>query len=153
MNERQRKFVDEYILTGNASESARRAGYSAKTAGSIGERLLKNVEVRAALDERIKAASTEKTLTQSQLLEFLSAVVKGEVFDQQLMTRLIGKGCSVIENVEIRASVQNRIRAAELLLKIQGAFKEVDQQNNSANLFVETLEKIWQDNHGNEQDE
>ena len=150
MNERQRKFVDEYILTGNASESARRAGYSAKTAGSIGERLLKNVEVRAALDERIKAASTEKTLTQSQLLEFLSAVVKGEVCDQQLMTRLIGKGCSVIENVEIRASVQNRIRAAELLLKIQGAFKEVDQQNNSANLFVETLEKIWQDNHGDE---
>ncbi len=153
MNERQRKFVDEYILTGNASESARRAGYSAKTAGSIGERLLKNVEVRAALDERIKAASTEKTLTQNQLLEFLSAVVKGEVCDQQLMTRLIGKGCSVIENVEIRASVQNRIRAAELLLKIQGAFKEVDQQNNSANLFVETLEKIWQNNHGNEQDE
>ena len=150
MNERQRKFVDEYILTGNASESARRAGYSAKTAGSIGERLLKNVEVRAALDERIKAASTEKTLTQSQLLEFLSAVVKGEVCDQQLMTRLIGKGCSVIENVEIRASVQNRIRAAELLLKIQGAFKEVDQQNNSANLFVETLEKIWHDNHGDD---
>lgn len=153
MNERQRKFVDEYILTGNASESARRAGYSAKTAGSIGERLLKNVEVRAALDERIKAASTEKTLTQNQLLEFLSAVVQGQVCDQQLMTRLIGKGCSVIENVEIQASVQNRIRAAELLLKIQGAFKEVDQQNNSANLFVETLEKIWHDNHGNEQDE
>lgn len=150
MNERQRKFVDEYILTGNASESARRAGYSAKTAGSIGERLLKNVEVRAALDERIKAASTEKTLTQNQLLEFLSAVVQGQVCDQQLMTRLIGKGCSVIENVEIRASVQNRIRAAELLLKIKGAFKEVDQQNNSANLFVETLEKIWQDNHGDD---
>lgn len=145
MNERQRKFVDEYILTGNASEAARRAGYSAKTAGSIGERLLKNVEVRAALDERIKAASTEKTLTQSQLLEFLSAVVKGEVCDQQLMTRLIGKGCSVIENVEIRASVQNRIRAAELLLKIQGAFKQVDEDENSgAKLFVETLEKVWQ---------
>lgn len=150
MNERQRKFVDEYILTGNASEAARRAGYSAKTAGSIGERLLKNVEVRAALDERIKAASTEKTLTQSQLLEFLSAVVQGQVCDQLAMTRLVGKGCSVIENLEIRASVQNRIRAAELLLRIQGAFKEVDQQNNSANLFVETLEKIWHDNHGDD---
>ena len=145
MNERQRKFVDEYILTGNASESARRAGYSAKTAGSIGERLLKNVEVRAALDERIKAASTEKTLTQNQLLEFLSAVVKGEVCDQQLMTRLIGKGCSVIENVEIRASVQNRIRAAELILKIQGAFKQAaEDENSGAKLFVETLEKVWQ---------
>ena len=150
MNERQRKFVDEYILTGNASESARRAGYSAKTAGSIGERLLKNVEVRAALEERIKAASTEKTLTQNQLLEFLSAVVQGQVCDQQLMTRLVGKGCSVIENVEIRASVQNRIRAAELLLRIQGAFKEVEQTNNSTNLFVETLERIWQDNPGDD---
>ena len=145
MNERQRKFVDEYILTGNASESARRAGYSAKTAGSIGERLLKNVEVRAALDERIKAASTEKTLTQNQLLEFLSAVVKGEVCDQLVMTRLIGKGCSIIENLEIRASVQNRIRAAELLLKIQGAFKQAaEDENSGAKLLVETLEKVWQ---------
>lgn len=145
MNERQRKFVDEYILTGNASESARRAGYSAKTAGSIGERLLKNVEVRAALDERIKASSTEKTLTQSQLLEFLSAVVQGQVCDQLAMTRLVGKGCSVIENVEIRASVQNRIRAAELLLRIQGAFKQAaEDEKSGAKLFVETLEKVWQ---------
>ena len=150
MNERQRKFVDEYILTGNASEAARRANYSARSAHSQGERLLRNDEIRAEIDKRLEEASTEKTLTQSQLLEFLSAVVKGEVCDQQLMTRLIGKGCSVIENVEIRASVQNRIRAAELLLKIQGAFKEVDQQNNSANLFVETLEKIWHDNHGDD---
>ena len=150
LNERQRKFVDEYILTGNASEAARRAGYSAKTASSIGERLLRNIEIRAALDERIKAASSEKTLTQNQLLEFLSSVVKGEVCDQLAMTRLVGKGCSVIENLEIRASVQNRIRAAELLLRIQGAFKEVEQKNNLANLFVETLEKIWQDNHGDE---
>ena len=149
LNERQRKFVDEYILTGNASEAARRANYSAKSAHSQGERLLRNDEIRAALDERIKAASSEKTLTQNQLLEFLSSVVKGEVCDQLAMTRLVGKGCSVIENLEIRASVQNRIRAAELLLRIQGAFKEVEQPNNSANLFVETLEKIWQ-NHGDD---
>lgn len=149
MNERRRKFIDEYIITGNATEAAKRAGYSAKTAYSIGEQLLRNIEVRAVLDERIKAASSEKTLTQNQLLEFLSSVVKGEVCDQLAMTRLVGKGCSVIENLEIRASVQNRIRAAELLLRIQGAFKEVEQPNNSANLFVETLEKIWQ-NHGDE---
>ena len=145
MNERRRKFIDEYIITGNASEAARRAGYSAKTASSIGERLLRNVEIRAVLDERIKAASSEKTLTQNQLLEFLSSVVKGEVCDQQLMTRLVGKGCSVIENLEIRASVQNRIRAAELLLKIQGAFKQAaEDENSGAKLFVETLEKVWQ---------
>lgn len=42
---RQTRFVAEYLIDSNATQAAVRAGYSARTAYSIGCRLLKNVEV------------------------------------------------------------------------------------------------------------
>ena len=49
MTHRQELFIQEYIKTGNATHSAITAGYSEKTAYSIGQRLLKNVEVEKAI--------------------------------------------------------------------------------------------------------
>lgn len=146
MNERQIRFVDEFIACGNASEAARRAGYTAKFAARQGYKLLSNPEVRAALDERRAALTTDKTLSQQQLLEFLSSVVMGEVTDEQLMTRLTGKGTSKIERHELRASVKDRLRAAELLLKIGGAFREkVDINLDPCTQFAAAVESIWRD--------
>jgi phage terminase small subunit len=55
---KQETFVGEYLIDLNATAAAERAGYSAKTAYSIGQRLLKDVEVaqvvQAAMDERAK---------------------------------------------------------------------------------------------------
>lgn len=55
---RQQQFADEYLIDQNATQAAIRAGYSEKTAYSAGQRLLKGVEIRAAvqtaMDERAK---------------------------------------------------------------------------------------------------
>ena len=45
---RRQKFVSEYVETGNATEAARLAGYSPRTAYSQGSRLLTFVEVQQA---------------------------------------------------------------------------------------------------------
>ena len=44
---KQKRFCDEYLIDTNATQAAIRAGYSEKTAYSIGQRLLKDVEVSA----------------------------------------------------------------------------------------------------------
>lgn len=49
LTDKQRRFVDEYLVDLNATQAAIRAGYSQKTASSQGERLLRKVEVAAAL--------------------------------------------------------------------------------------------------------
>jgi phage terminase small subunit len=54
LNNKQRVFVEHYLATWNATEAAKRAGYSEKTAYAQGHRLLKNAEVQAALAERIE---------------------------------------------------------------------------------------------------
>ena len=84
----------------------------------------------------------EKILTATELQEFLSAVIRGEVQDEQLMTKLIGKGCSVIERHKYTAAVKDRLRAAELLAKLIGAFER--QDGDASNLFISTLERIYQ---------
>jgi phage terminase small subunit len=56
LTDKQQRFVEEYLVDLNASAAARRAGYSEKTAGAIGDENLKKPEiaaaVQAAMDER-----------------------------------------------------------------------------------------------------
>lgn len=141
MTDRQARFVDEYILNGgNSAEAARRAGYAEAYAAREGYRLLRNAEVRAAIDEQLNKIASEKTVQQAELIEFLSSVIRGEVKDEQLMTRLIGKGQSVIERHEYRASVKDRLRACELLCKIYCMFKEKqEEQRDALQEFVDAL--------------
>ncbi|HEN6657431.1 TPA: terminase small subunit, partial [Streptococcus agalactiae] len=49
---KQQKFIDEYIICGNATDAAIKAGYSKKTAGQIGEQNLKKLEIKQAIQSR-----------------------------------------------------------------------------------------------------
>lgn len=50
LNAAQRAFCAAYVATHNATQAAKDAGYSAKTAHAQGHRLLKNAEVRAEIE-------------------------------------------------------------------------------------------------------
>lgn len=77
MNTRQTVFVLEYLQCWNASEAARRAGYSEKTAGSIGEENLKKPEIAAAIKRRI----TDKAVKADQVLLLLGDHARGSMAD------------------------------------------------------------------------
>lgn len=78
---KQKKFADFYIESGNATEAAKKAGYSEKTAYSIGQRLLKNVEVSAYIAKRQKEIESERLCTLKEIQEFRSRVIRGEEKD------------------------------------------------------------------------
>lgn len=78
---KQKKFADFYIECGNATEAAKRAGYSEKTAYSIGQRLLKNVEVSAYIAKRQQEIESERLCTLKEIQEFRSRVIRGEEKD------------------------------------------------------------------------
>lgn len=74
INVKQRVFVDEYIVDLNATQAAIRAGYSAKTASQIGERLLRKVEIKQALTERMKDREQRTEITQDKVLAELAKI-------------------------------------------------------------------------------
>lgn len=69
---KQRRFVDEYLVDLNASQAAIRAGYSEKTAGSIGHENLKKPEIQAALTERRKKLAEDTEITPESVLRELA---------------------------------------------------------------------------------
>lgn len=71
---KQRAFVREYLIDLNATQAAIRAGYSAKTAYSQGERLLKNVEVDRAISTAMKARENRTEITADRVLQELAKI-------------------------------------------------------------------------------
>ncbi len=72
---KQRVFVEEYLQCWNAAEAARRAGYSERTAYSIGPRLLKKAEVSEAIQKRIE----EKAMSADEVLLRLGDMARGDI--------------------------------------------------------------------------
>ena len=70
---RRQQFVSEYVETGNATQAATLAGYSARTAYSQGSRLLTFVEVQQAIETERQTLRARVELDQDQLVgELLS---------------------------------------------------------------------------------
>lgn len=73
---RQQRFVDAYALCGNAAEAARRAGYSVKTAGQIGQENLKKPAIAAALAARQAMYADELQVTKEDVVGGLLRAIR-----------------------------------------------------------------------------
>lgn len=110
---KQKRFADEYIISGNAYKSAIEAGYSKKYAKARSSELLENVGIKSYIDDRLKQLESEKVATQEEVLSYLTSVMRGEQTEQILRGQ--GEGVQSIDDIEVGA--KDRIKAAELLGK------------------------------------
>lgn len=98
---KQKAFADYYIECGNASEAARKAGYSPKTAEKIGSENLRKPEVSAYIDERMTQQDAARVASADEVLRFYSAVMRGEEKDA----------------FGLDPSLADRLKAADSLMK------------------------------------
>lgn len=68
LNAKQSRFVEEYLIDLNATQSAIRAGYSPKTAGQQAFDLLKKPEIEEAIAEAKQRRSKRTEITQDMVL-------------------------------------------------------------------------------------
>lgn len=81
MTEQQKAFCEYYIALGNATEAAKKAGYSVKTAYSSGQRLLKHVEIKKHIEEQRIKACNERIADANEVLEFFTEVMRNKVYN------------------------------------------------------------------------
>lgn len=98
---KQKAFADAYIETGNASEAARRAGYSARTAAKIGSENLQKPDIIAYINSRMAKIEAQRVASADEVMRFFSSVMRGEVKDQ----------------FGLDASLQDRLNAGKELMK------------------------------------
>jgi len=78
---RQAKFVREYLIDLNATQAAIRAGYSAKTASQIGERLLRNVQIQRRLEKAMAARAARTEVDADYVLKRMVEIDAMDVLD------------------------------------------------------------------------
>ncbi|MBZ2109899.1 terminase small subunit [Streptococcus infantis] len=110
---KQQRFADEYIISGNATDAAIKAGYSSKYANTNASKLLQNTTIKSYIDERLAQLASEKIATQEEVLTYLTSVMRGETQEQTLCS--IGELGQQVIDIDVGA--KDRIKAAELLGK------------------------------------
>lgn len=127
MTPRQEKFCVEYLIDLNATQAAIRAGYSDKTAYSMGQRLLKNVEIQSRI-KKMRDEYYDKTIMSAKEVEYrLSKAGRGELKEEVVVTESVGEGVSRTRIIEKHLSAKDQIKALELMGKRHHLF---DDQNS-----------------------
>ena len=117
LTEKQKRFADYYIETGNITEAAVKAGYSKKTARVIGQENLLKPAIKGYIDEKLEAMQDERTASAKEVLEFLTKSMRGEIKEEVIVVEGTGDGTSEARTVKKQIGLRDRIKSAELLGK------------------------------------
>lgn len=127
LNPRQRAFADEYIITGNATQSAIKAGYSEKYANTNASKLLQNTTIKSYIEQKLKEIQINKHLSMEEALAITASIAKGEPQRFEVVKR-DPETDEIIEREvsEYSAGFKERNQALEHYYKINAAF--IDKQ-------------------------
>ncbi len=134
MTEKQKRFCDEYLIDLNGTRAYKAAYPSVKndnTAKANASRLLTNANVRAYIDAELEKLHNAKTANAAEVMEYLTAVMRGESTAHVVVVEGIGEGCSEAKVIQKPPDEKERLKAAELLGKRFGLFTEkIDVSGN-----------------------
>lgn len=122
---KQQRFVEEYFIDFNATAAAIRAGYSEKTAYSIGWENLKKPEIKAAIDARLQ----ELSMSAEEAVLRLTEMARGSMGD---FLKLDEFG-----NVIIYLTKNRDIQNLGLIKKIKQTKRTIGEDGDITELFTE----------------
>lgn len=127
MTDKQRKFCDEYLIDCNGTRAYKAAYPNVKkdsSAAVCAAKLLKITKIQEYIDKQLNKISSEKTADAKEVIEYLTSVLRGESQAEIVVIEGTGDGCSDARKMKKAPDEKERLRAAELLGKRYGLFKE-----------------------------
>lgn len=145
LSHKQKLFIEEYIIDTNATQAAIRAGYSKKTARSQGQRLLTNVDISKAIEERMEEKKEKLIMKQDEILIRLTEQARRQAIDYQVVMsdKIVfdaeGKPVGeerVPEVVETPTQNKDAIKAMELLGKRYKMWTDKQQLEQHSQVII-----------------
>ncbi len=127
MTDKQRRFADEYLIDCNGTRAYKAAYPNVKkdeAARANASRLLTNANVKAYIEEQLEKLSSEKIADAREVLEYLTAVVRGNSKSEVVVVEGQGEGVSRAACIDKNPDEKERLKAAELLGKHLGMFTD-----------------------------
>ena len=116
MNERQKKFCEAFLTSGNATQSYIEAGYSPKGAGQSADKLLKNTEIQNYIQEQLRTLHNSKRASAEEVLEYFTKVMRGES-QSEVIVYETKNGVTCPIHMKKAPDEKERLRAGENLGK------------------------------------
>ena len=111
---KQRLFADEYIKSGNATQSAIKAGYTEKSARFVGAENLTKPNIKAYIDTKMAEIESHKIADAKEAMQAITSIARGETTETQAQINpLSGKW----EKIEVPADLKVRLSAWKEILK------------------------------------
>ena len=144
LTDKQKAFCLEYLLDFNGTQAAIRAGYSKKTARQQAQVLLTKLDIQNYIKELTGKTEKKKIMDIQEIQERLTALARGEVEEDVVVTENIGNFTSQARVVKKIVGAKDQVKALELLGKANALFIEkVDAsvKNDSQDLLRRYLEE------------
>ena len=104
------------MISGNATDAAIKAGYSAKTARRVGSENLSKPDIKNYIDEKLKEIESRKIADAAEVMRYLTSVMRNETKEEVPM--IVNNGdWSEVQMVKKDTSIKDRNKAAEMLAK------------------------------------
>lgn len=110
---KQRLFADEYIKSGNATQSAIKAGYATKSAQRMGSENLSKPVIKSYIDGKMSEIESHKIADAKEVLQFYTRVLRKEETEPEKVMKKDGSE----ELVDRKPSLKDRLSAAKELMK------------------------------------
>lgn len=123
LTQKQKRFVDEYLISGNATQAALKAGYSKKAARQIGTDNLSKTYIKAYIEERSAEIASAKIASAREVMEFYSRVLRGEETEEIPMAT-----AQDVVTVTKKPAIKDKIAVSKEILKRYPVKDPVEKQ-------------------------
>lgn len=162
MTQKQKRFIEEYLIDLNATQAAIRAGYSPVSAADIGSENLRKPDIRAHIDKKMAERSrrtgvnADRVVMELAKLAFVNAADVINTEDATLREDALVEDTAAIQSVKVKViptqngegiereiKMADKIKALELLGKHLGMFKDkVDVSVEKSEKLEEIIDQI-----------
>lgn len=135
LTEKQKRFADYYIETGNATAAAIKAGYSEKTAKEMGYENLTKPHIKSYIDGQLKVLDDKRIMNAEEVMRLLTSIARNEENEDVVV---FGENGPEITSKGM--SAKDRLKALELIGKRYAMF--TDRQQLEGNLGVTIVDDL-----------
>lgn len=145
LTSKQKKFALEFLISGNITDAAKKAGYSERSARQIGSLNLTKPNVVEYMSEILSKTKSEEVATTEEVLEFLTSVMRGNVAEQFGVDPAITDRTKAAQLLMKRFNDDQRmkLKLTKLEIRFKESMLEVHERDNFLDALNITANEVW----------